>query len=711
MWARVRLSVLRSVAVAVSALLFVGALAASPASAAKARTAPGRLAGIVAVPKPAGGDVGYAMDRPMCATELRPGQVSCFGVQRVRVAASTPGARPYLQQIAAASVPDQPSGAVGLGPAGGFTPNDLAAAYRYDPTVHRSTQTVGIVDWFDDPHIAADLATFDTQYGLRAETASSFRKVNQNGARSPLPSSTHGRSSAGEIALDVESVRAVCQTCRILLVEAKSAAITDVATAENTAVRLGATEVSNAFGHPESHESKKIVAAFNHPGVVITAPTGDDGWYGWDLANSSTGHSQDAPDFPATVPTVVAVGGTALGLNADGSIAEQTVWNENGPGDSDGVGANQAAGASGGGCSTEFTAPAWQSHHAGYSAAHCAGKRLAADVSAVADPQTGFDVYDTWGSGDNGWFTAGGTSLASSVVAGMFALAGGAGGTLYPAASLYENAKDHPSRVFDVVATSDGLASGTGFCGGEDTATCGSDVSTSSGNTTHNPNALGGGAVDCSFPRDASDPAAPPPRSDECNTTTGYDGPSGVGTPLGTALFTPTSPAVTLRAPSIARFRKPTAFTAVATERLAGRHITGVTFAWGDGRSDRGTSLRGTHTYTRKGRYDVGVVVTDSGGDQSRAEVRITVGEPLVGKLVGPRTVRHGHKARFHVSAKDRNTGGRVKKVSWKWGDQRSGTGRRASHAWQAKGTYRVTATVTDNTGVRTRYVAHVHVT
>jgi hypothetical protein len=406
----------------------------------------------------------------------------------------------------------------------------------------------------------------------------------------------------------------------------------------------------------------------------------------------------------------VAVGGTSLVLNDDGSIAGQLTWNDNGVADSNGLGVGRPQGASGGGCSKTFAAPAWQAHAAGYAAAPCHGKRLAADVSAIADPMLGFDVFDTWGSGDSGWLTAGGTSLASSVIAGLFALAGGSGGTVDPAASVYENAKDHPSRVFDVVETASDEPSGTGFCGGASTSACGNDVSTDSGGATHNPNALGGGNVDCSFPRNTSDPAAPPPLSRECNTAPGYDGPSGVGTPLAAALFSPTSPAVSLRTTTVARLHKALAFSARATERLPKRHLTRVTFTWGDGHSSSGTTLHRTHAFTKKGRYDVAVVVTDSGGGQSRADLHLTVGERMAGRIVGTKVVRRGLQARFHVTARDPNTHATITKIRWDWGDHHSSKGRQASHTWHARGTYRVTATVTDNTGVHTTLVTHVRV-
>jgi PKD repeat protein len=216
--------------------------------------------------------------------------------------------------------------------------------------------------------------------------------------------------------------------------------------------------------------------------------------------------------------------------------------------------------------------------------------------------------------------------------------------------------------------------------------------------------------VDCSFPHNTTDPAQFPPISSQCNTTTGYDGPSGVGTPRGAALFTPTSPSASLRTPKRVRLRKRTAFTAVAKERIAGQHVTHVTFSWGDGHSSSGTTLRGSHTYTKKGRYEVGVVVTDSAGGQSGSHIRVTVGERLPGTLSGPHTVRHGDRARFEVTARDLNTGGKITKIRWDWGDHHSSEGKKAAHTWQAKGNYRVTVTVSDNTGVRTRHTRHIRV-
>jgi hypothetical protein len=557
---------------------------------------------------------GYAVNKRVCPAQPKPGTVTCYAMRRVAATRSTPRA---YRAVTPANI--------GLGPAGGLTPDDLAVAYGYDPTTHRSSQTVGIVDWYDDPHISADLNTFDQNYGLPHETSRSFRKVNQKGKTSPLPSSTKGKQSAGEIALDVEAVRGVCHTCKILLVEASTPSGGDIGKAENTAVRMGATEVTNSFGAPEINESSKFLAAFNHPGVVITASTGDDGWFGWDFGNNVGGHSQNAASFPATDPTVIAVGGTLLGLNNDATIFEQVVWNENGVEDGSGASAGSALGATGGGCSDRYRAPTWQKHFPGYTSARCGGKRLAADVSVDADPQSGYDVYDTWGNGDSGWVTIGGTSLSSPVVAAMYALAGGSGGAAYPGASIYVNAALHPAMVYDVIDTigSDGYASGNSFCGGSTPSNCGYDVYQVYLN--HNPNAIGAGTVDCSFPHDNSDPSSPPAESSECNAAPGFDGPSGVGTPLSSDLFKTTSPAVSLKTPKHVRRHHKATFRATATERFSGAHITSYAFYWGDGHRTTGTSKKATHTYKRSGTYSVLLAVSDSVGQLSVANAVVKV--------------------------------------------------------------------------------------
>ena len=142
------------------------------------------------------------------------------------------------------------------------------------------------------------------------------------------------------------------------------------------------------------------------------------------------------PDAPASLPTVVAVGGTTLKLTTGGARASETVWNDNGPLDDMGYHQTESLGATGGGCSMLFTATPWQTDVAGFGATGCEGKRLVADVSAVGDPHTGFDIYDSYKCGtecefprvEGGWATFGGTSLSTPLIAGLYGLAGGGHG-------------------------------------------------------------------------------------------------------------------------------------------------------------------------------------------------------------------------------------------------------------------------------------------
>lgn len=436
----------------------------------------------------------------------RADHATCFALRKETVAKGTPGAVALTR----------PNTVYPTGPAGGYTPGDLAKAYGVNAGLATS-QKVFIVDAYDDPNARADLNTFDAHYGLPAETATSFKKVAQNGSTT-YPSANAGW--AGEESLDLDAVRGICHACSITLVEANSNAFTDFAKAENEAVNLGANIISNSYGGAESGAIPTTVSsAYNHAKVVIVASTGDNGMYDWDGINEG-GTSSNAPEIPSSLNTTVAVGGTALYLNGDGTRSGETVWNENGPGDIDGGNLGYSFGATGGGCSTQVAAQPWQTSVAGWTATTCVKKRLAADIAALADPYTGYDVYDSYKS--SGWQTIGGTSLASPLIAGMWALAGGSGGVTYPAQSLYQHlAGDSTPSFYDVTT------GGNGACDGTPAGSCASLFGAP-------PNTLGFGTIDCAWKPNSATLAA---GRRECDAATGYDGPSGVGTPKGLAGF------------------------------------------------------------------------------------------------------------------------------------------------------------------------------
>jgi subtilase family serine protease len=273
-------------------------------------------------------------------------------------------------------------------PASALGPAQLRGAYGLTTAAPPTgaTPTVAVVDAYDDPNAETDLAVFDNQYGLPPCTTANgcFRKVNQSGGTS-YPAGNSGW--ALEISLDVQTVRAICPGCDILLVEASSSSVTSLGAAENEAASLGAVAISNSWGASESaFQTTWDSAYFNHPGVAITASTGDSGY---------------GVEWPAASPFVTAVGGTTLTVGLGNIYGGETAWVDGGSG-----------------CSSVEAQPAWQ---AGLGSC---GKRSVADVAADADPNTGAAIYDSVPySGSSGWFQVGGTSLSSPIIASVYALA------------------------------------------------------------------------------------------------------------------------------------------------------------------------------------------------------------------------------------------------------------------------------------------------
>jgi subtilase family serine protease len=291
----------------------------------------------------------------------------------------------------------------------GYGAQDLQAAYNLASAAATKggTQTVGLVDAYDDPTIESDLNVYRAYYGLPPCTTANgcFKKVNQDGEQGNYPIANPDWDP--EIALDTEMVSAICPNCHILLVEANSAdeAIatsnpvqhSDLGAAVDTAVNLGATEVSNSYGSAGPEPDQTFFDHYyDHPGIAITASAGDEDY---------------GTIWPAASPYVTAVGGTELAQDASTARGwSESVWGSALPGTLP----NEAQG-SGSGCSMWEPKPAWQ-HDAG-----CAG-RTVADVSAVAD---GVAIYDS-SLEIGGWGVVAGTSISSPIIASVYALAGNA---------------------------------------------------------------------------------------------------------------------------------------------------------------------------------------------------------------------------------------------------------------------------------------------
>ena len=504
----------RSVAVS-SILILASAFALLCASAAQASTVS---------PLPASD---YST-QPACAVPAA-GHVACLAEILVpRTAAARAHTHPLgITTIHAIVHGDAAEGADGL------RPQDLRDAYfpGEEPDAPTSEpQTLAIVDAYNDPEAEADLRIYDEEFHLPECTTNNgcFEQVNQNGETGspPFPSNTTAKGEKEalcesttaepsvtqaacrtieevdgwslEVSLDIETAHAICQNCHIVLVEAEGED-TALETAEDTAVRLGAGEVSNSWAGSELLSDSD---AFNHPGVVITFAAGDRGYLNWErdkLEEELFGETAGV-NYPASSPHVIAVGGTTLKLNGvTGAWSEESVW--------DGTG---------GGCSLNFEAQPWQDEVSGWSSVGCEDRRAVNDVSADANPYTGVAIYDSvpyipLGGGLKSanvfdWTPVGGTSASTPMIAAMFALAGGSHGVAYPAQTLYSHLGS--AALHDIAEGS------SGKCFGKYSSGCSGSMS---------PLSLtdcGQGAL-------------------ICNSATGYDGPTGVGTPNGLSALQP----------------------------------------------------------------------------------------------------------------------------------------------------------------------------
>jgi len=322
-------------------------------------------------------------------------------------------------------LPGNAAPAATVGDNGAYSPAFLQSAYDVPALAAQGNgghgEIVAIVDAYSNPNLITDLNYYRTYFKLPtcnlgvvspANYGCVIEQVNQAGDTSPLPATNPGW--ALEEAIDVESVSAVCPYCQILMVEANSQSMSDLGASVNTAVLLGANVVSNSYGSTEfASETTLANQDFNHPGVTLVAAAGDEGY---------------GVQFPAAAPNVVAVGGTTLIQNSDNGTRDgsETAWAY-----------------SGSGCSQYEPKPSWQTD------TDCA-HRSVDDIAAVADPNDGVWIYDNFVA--SGLYVAGGTSVATAVVAGLFGVAAGS----TPVQNAVENLYTHASALYQVTQGSNG---------------------------------------------------------------------------------------------------------------------------------------------------------------------------------------------------------------------------------------------------------------
>jgi hypothetical protein len=401
----------------------------------------------------------------------------------------------------------------------GYTPAQLQAAYQL-PASAGVGRLVAVVAPDDDPNVGGDLAAYRSYFGEAAcpqtqswATQTCLTVVNESGELIfPGSGTAPGANSVWSLktSAQLDAISAACPGCRLLLVEVNSAAISEVGTGVETAVKLGAQVITTGVQDPESSSDPTYDSNyFKQPGVEITAAAGDSGY-----PTSAT----QGVEYPAASQYVTAVGGTTLtrmssaaGSTCTPAVAGSRGWCE--------TAWNDSYGATVSGCSADDSAPSWQTSGVPAAVNACDGKRPVADVAADADPATGIAVYDSYGtiSGSNGsgWQSGpdnagiGSTAVAAAIVAGAYALAGLPNSNADPASNVYGNPSDPAATALHQRLFND--------------ITAGNDIPTGS-NTTCSPAYL-------------------------CAAGAGYDGPTGLGSPDGvtgflSSYYYPASPSI-----------------------------------------------------------------------------------------------------------------------------------------------------------------------
>jgi kumamolisin len=315
-----------------------------------------------------------------------------------------------------------------------YAPTAVAAAYGFPPGTGEG-QCVAIIE-LGGGFKPADLTTYFTS--LKVASPKVVAVSVDHGKNAPTGDP---RGPDGEVMLDIEVVGAVAPAATIVVYFAPNtdAGFLDAVTTAIHDAKNKPSVISISWGSAESTWTSQAMSAMDSAfqaaatmGITVCVASGDSG--------SSDGLSGDHVDFPASSPHALGCGGTSL-QSTGMSITSEVVWND-----------GSGGGASGGGVSAYFAAPAWQ---AGKKATHKTGAASALtmrgvpDVAGNADPSTGYDVRI---DGTN--TVIGGTSAVAPLWAGLIARLNQRRGTAagFLNATLYS----HPQALRDITQGNNG---------------------------------------------------------------------------------------------------------------------------------------------------------------------------------------------------------------------------------------------------------------
>ena len=302
----------------------------------------------------------------------------------------------------------------------GYSATDLETAYHLpaNPAIG-ANGTIAIIDAGAYPTLESDLAVYRAQFNLPACTvASGCLTITDMHGGPPLTPATdflgqlEEENVAVETSLDMEMASAACPGCK--LVEIQIPTGDAFPNFDQASLDAAMADFGTAVNRAATDGSSSVSMSYQYPSdtTVEFGQTGLELFHPGMAVLASSGDGGFEGNLHTGWPQNLPWVTSVGGTSLFAANAAGTVFSQT------------AWSGAGSGCETDLPAAIGQPPSV---SAACGGHRASSDVSAVADPATGPAVYDTYAPASGqplNWFVVGGTSVSSPFVAGIYARGG-----------------------------------------------------------------------------------------------------------------------------------------------------------------------------------------------------------------------------------------------------------------------------------------------
>lgn len=329
-----------------------------------------------------------------------------------------------------------------------FTGPELARLYDFPEDLDGTGQTIGLIE-LGGGYSTADLTAYSSLLKIRKLQVS---WVPVDGGKNSPEKTPYGAD--GQVNMNIEIAGSTAPGAKIVVYFAPNtnSGFLDAVAAAIHDQKNKPSVIAIAWGGPESTFTPQIYNTFNgvlksagDAGITVVAAAGDLG------STDGLTDGSEHVDFPGSSPYVLVCGGTSTKVSG-GRILSEQVWNQ-----------SPSVGATGGGVSSLFPLPDWQSSPTVTSHMNGRSGRGVPDVAAHADPAFGYRIYL---HGQKA--VLGGTGAAASLWAGLIARVNqGLGRNVgYFNPSLYRSLG--PSDAFrPITSGNNGVGNSKGFPAGQ----------------------------------------------------------------------------------------------------------------------------------------------------------------------------------------------------------------------------------------------------